>query len=125
MMDFELSTCGPDRSVRVRVCGECDASNAATLRDFLLGVLTAESARMVLDLSRLDFLDCAGARSLVAVSRRARLLGGSLAVTAPTAPVARLLHVTGLGGLLLTSLAADQSGGRSWPSPRCTSARAG
>jgi len=57
----ELSTCGPDRCVVVRICGECDASNATTLREFLLGLLTSESARMVLDLSGLDFLDCAGA----------------------------------------------------------------
>lgn len=74
-MDFELLTDGGDRYVIVRISGECDAGNAAALREFLLDVLTGESARILLDLSRLDFLDCAGARALTAVSRRAGLLG--------------------------------------------------
>jgi anti-sigma B factor antagonist len=95
-MDYELSVCGHDRCVVVGICGECDASNAATLRDHLLGVLTRVSPWMVADLSRLEFLDCAGARVLVSTRRRAMLLGGALALAAPTAPTTRLLQLTGL-----------------------------
>lgn len=87
-MDFELLTDGGDRYVIVRISGECDAGNAAALREFPLDVLTGESARILLDLSRLDFLDCAGARALTAVSRRAGLLGdrgGQAAAGSPRA----------------------------------------
>jgi anti-anti-sigma factor len=48
------------------------------------------------DLSGLPFLDCVGLSALVAGRRRARLLGGSLIITGPTPPVARLLQLTGL-----------------------------
>ncbi|HEY0936755.1 MAG TPA: STAS domain-containing protein, partial [Trebonia sp.] len=106
-MDFELSVRARDQCVVVRIDGECDAGSTAALRESLLGVLAANPARVVLDLSGLDFLDCAGARVLVAVGRRATLLGGTLAVAALTDPVARLLQVTGLGARLAVFPAVD------------------
>jgi anti-sigma B factor antagonist len=95
-MVLELSDSGNCGCVLVVARGECDITNASLLREQLLGMLARESARMVVDLSGLEFLDCAGAGALVAVSRRAMLLGGTLAIAAPRAPVARLLQLTGL-----------------------------
>lgn len=76
--------------------GRSSHAQPADINEQLLGMLARESARMVVDLSGLEFLDCAGAGALVAVSRRAMLLGGTLAIAAPRAPVARLLQLTGL-----------------------------
>ncbi len=95
-MDLELSTRGKDGCVIVRIRGECDIATTPGLRESLLGTLATQSARMVLDLSELDFLDCAGATVLMATARRATLLGGALALAAPAAQVARLLRLTGL-----------------------------
>ncbi|HVT70203.1 MAG TPA: anti-sigma factor antagonist [Trebonia sp.] len=106
-MDFELSVSPVDGCVVVIIRGECDVTNAGRLREALLALLARRSARMVLDLSRVSFLDCAAARALVAASRRARLLGGSLAVAAPTASAARLLQLTGLGARLTIYPATD------------------
>ena len=117
-MDFELSVSVGDHCVVVAVTGECDMTSAADLRESLLGVLGRQSARLVLDLSGLQFLDCAGARSLVAASRRATLLGGALAVAAPADPVARLLQVTGLGARLTTYPTADAAQAALWPADR-------
>ena len=95
-MDLKLSTRGKDGCVIVRIRGECDIATTPGLRESLLGTLATQSARIVLDLSELDFLDCAGATVLMATARRATLLGGALALAAPTAQVARLLRLTGL-----------------------------
>jgi anti-anti-sigma factor len=95
-LDLEVSTRGKDGCVIVRIRGECDIATTLALRESLLGILATQSARIVLDLSELDFLDCAGATALMATARRATLLGGALALAAPTAPVARLLRLTGL-----------------------------
>ncbi|HUN32001.1 MAG TPA: STAS domain-containing protein [Trebonia sp.] len=95
-MDLELSARGDDGCVVVVARGECDIASVSLLREQLLGALARMSARMVVDLSGLVFLDCAGASALLAASRRAILLGGTLAIAAPSAPVARLLQLTGL-----------------------------
>ena len=95
-MDLKLSTRGKDGCVIVRIRGECDIATTPGLRESLLGTLATQSARVVLDLSELDFLDCAGAAVLMATARRATLLGRALALAAPTAQVARLLRLTGL-----------------------------
>lgn len=106
-MDFELSVCVHEHCVIVRIDGESDAGNAAALRESLLDVLATSPVHIVLDLSGLGFLDCAGARALVAVDRRATLLDGALAMAALTAPVARLFQVTGLGARLAVFPALD------------------
>ena len=80
----------------VRVRGDCDLTTATQLRERLLDMLAWQSATMVLDLSGVDFLDCAGVRALLAASRRAELLGGMLVVAAPSPQVARLFQLTGL-----------------------------
>jgi anti-anti-sigma factor len=90
-----------NRYVIVEVRGECDITSAPVLREWLLGVLARKSAWIVLDLAGLGFLDCAGAGALLAASRRAALLGGTLAIVAPATPVARLLQLTDLDRHLL------------------------
>jgi anti-anti-sigma factor len=100
------------------VRGECDITMAPVLREQLLGLLARQSATMVLDLSGLDFVDCAGARVLLATGRRAALLGGTMVIAAPTPPVARLLRLTGLDRQLTVfptagaALAAVRPGGQ-------------
>ncbi|HEX4093552.1 MAG TPA: STAS domain-containing protein [Trebonia sp.] len=101
-MDFELSVCAAGRCVIAALGGECDTSDAARLRERLLGVVASHPSRIVVDLSRLGFLDCAGARVLARAGRRARLKGGSLVLAAPTAQVSRLIAVTGANRRLAT-----------------------
>lgn len=95
-MNLEISACELGGCVIAVVRGECDVVTAPVLRERLLGLLAGRSTTLLLDLSGLDFLDCAGARVLLATGRRAALLGGALAIVAPAPPVARLLRLTGL-----------------------------
>lgn len=94
-MNFEISVRRGDGCIVVAVRGECDILTAPLLRERLLE-LAGQSARMVVDLSGLEFLDCAGLRALLVGRRCVELLGGALVITAPSPPVTRVLQLTGL-----------------------------
>lgn len=82
--------------VIVQAHGDVDFGSAPDLDQRLSTILTARAPAVVLDLSRLTFLDCAGAGVLVAASRRAASCGADLVLAAPRPTVTRLLRVTGL-----------------------------
>ena len=72
--------------------GELDLSNVEALRNDLQTAMTDEPARLVFDLSQLDFIDSSGLALLLEASRGAP----SVEVRAPSPAVRRLLEVTGL-----------------------------
>ena len=81
----------------VKLCGELDIASAPELRERLLAILSRQTpSHLVLDLSKLRFIDSSGIAVFVNTERRARLLGCTLALVAPQAPVSRVLQVCGL-----------------------------
>jgi anti-anti-sigma factor len=84
----------PD-GVRVALSGEVDASNAEEVR---IGVEDAISEpTLVLDLTRLDYVDSAGIRALFAVSECAAARGCRCRiVVGEDTPVRRVLDVAGI-----------------------------
>jgi anti-anti-sigma factor len=81
----------------VRLCGELDIASAPDLRERLLAILSRQTPiQLILDLSKLQFIDSSGIAVFVNTERRARLLGCTLALIAPQAPVWRVLQVCGL-----------------------------
>jgi anti-sigma B factor antagonist len=75
--------------------GELGIASAPALRDQLLRLLRAAS-HLIIDLSAVEHADASGLAVLVGSRRRARLLGGSLRLAAPSPEVARVLSATGL-----------------------------
>ena len=75
--------------------GELGITSASALREQLLGLLRAAS-HLIIDLSAVEHADASGLAVLVGSRRRARLLGGSLRLAAPSPQVARVLSATGL-----------------------------
>jgi anti-anti-sigma factor len=75
--------------------GELDIASAPALREQLLSLLRAAS-HLILDLSAVEHADASGLAVLVGSERRARLLGGSLRLAAPSPEVAGVLSATGL-----------------------------
>ena len=57
--------------------------------------------RLVFDLARLTFVDSAGLGALLAINDRAKDLGIEMALTNLSAPVRRILDLSGLGPVLL------------------------
>jgi anti-anti-sigma factor len=83
--------------VRIVVSGELDLHQEATLRGYLDGVLAGDApARLVLDVSGLQFLDSSGLRALLTCRDRARAVGVPLTLAVATGPVTRLLDLAGV-----------------------------
>ncbi len=76
--------------------GALDAAAAPAVRERLIGMLHVGPGRLILDLSRVLSCDKAGLAVLIGTQRRARLLGITVCLAAPTLPVADLLRATGL-----------------------------
>lgn len=88
---------GPQGCIIAKLCGELDIATAPDLREQLLEILDRRTPnRLVLDLSKLDFIDSSGVAVLVNTERRAKLLGCTLALAAPQAQASRVLEICGL-----------------------------
>ncbi|MFD9903240.1 STAS domain-containing protein [Streptomyces sp. NPDC059063] len=93
----------------VRVRGDLDLESAPLLRTALAPLL---HRRVELDLADVAFMDSSGINALVVHHRRSRDAGGHLGVIAISRAVERVLHITGVDALLVSSRAPDEPGGR-------------
>jgi len=96
IMDLTLCVRPCDRGTVVWVGGEVDVRAASPLQDFLLQVMRAHSPWLLLDLSGISFMDCAGLRALALTRRRAELRQGSMRLIAASAAVRRILDLARL-----------------------------
>ncbi|GAA0290565.1 hypothetical protein GCM10010302_31400 [Streptomyces polychromogenes] len=90
---------GPQR-VLAQVSGEIDMDEAAGLREELTAALNASGTGLDIDLAGVTFCDSSGLHVLLEVDQRARADGKTVVLTALSRPVARLLHVCGVEGVL-------------------------
>jgi anti-sigma B factor antagonist len=89
-----------DDAVVVRLEGELELSTVAGVHEALVQALSADCARLVVDLRGLDFLDSAGINALVQAHQRC--LGSERSLSLMVAPghVQRVLEVSGILTLL-------------------------
>ncbi len=85
--------------------GEIDIFTATEFKEALLQSLAGGARRVVVDATKVTFMDSSGLSVLIVAERRLRRLGGSLAV-ACSHNVERLLRVAGLDALF--TLTADR-----------------
>lgn len=91
-----------DDPVCVRLAGEVDLSNADELGARLLELMRNDATGMVLDLSRLSYLDSSGIRMLLTLVGRLTWRGQQLAIVAPEGSrVRRVLELAGAGEALV------------------------
>ena len=91
----------PERdAVRVRPVGSLDMATAPLLRAQADELREAGFQRLVLDLSKLDFMDSTGLRLLLSLDADARHDGFSLAVVPGPAAVQRVFEITGTATML-------------------------
>lgn len=72
-------------STVVQPTGRLNMVAAPRLREQLHGLVENGSSRLVVDLSRTDFIDSSGLGALVSGLKAARQAGGDLRIAAPTA----------------------------------------
>jgi len=85
-----------DGLVQIALRGELDLSSAAKLQEELRRVEAASPPVLVLDLSKLVFLDSTGLRCLVTADERARADGRRVVIVRGPDPVQRVFSITRL-----------------------------
>ena len=92
---------GPAGSTaELRLRGELDIASAPELAGVLERLLATEHRVIVLDLTELSFLDCAGMRPIRAALCELRRRDGSLVIRHPQPRVEHTLQLAGLGDAL-------------------------
>jgi anti-sigma B factor antagonist len=99
MAPFTATTSDEPGQVRVSLAGECDMAVGEQLNEALQAAVRRCEV-VVVDLAGVEFLDSSGVHGLVAAHRSARERGGRLYLERATGPVATVLDVTGVAGLL-------------------------
>jgi len=92
--------------------GYIDVSTRKQLRDVLAAAAKGTS-HLVIDMSRLGFMDSTGLSVLVEVYRRLNGRGGTLALAAPQPIVAKVLQISGLDQVLTVHANLTQALARS------------
>ena len=78
----------------VTLAGESDMNTRGTLRDALTQAAAQPARHLIVDLSKLEFIDSAAMHELMEVRASFGGAGGQLALVAPQPVVARVLNLT-------------------------------
>lgn len=88
---FSASSVSGDDGMRwITLTGEFDLATAPNLEDELDRTATSTTNAVVLDLSRLTFMDCAGLRAIFNFSDRVRTRGWKLRIVSPPPQLSRI-----------------------------------
>jgi anti-anti-sigma factor len=90
---------GTDEQV-IHLAGELDPHTAPRLQVEIDRLLEAGASAIILDLSRLGFVDSSGLRVLIRAHQDVTRDGGRFAVRNPSPTARRLLEITGLTDLI-------------------------
>jgi len=76
--------------------GSLDIATAPTVRAALLEASERGDHRLIVDLTKVEFLDSTGLGALIGGQRRAKEFGGDVRLVATEGQILRLLRITGL-----------------------------
>jgi anti-sigma B factor antagonist len=97
---FALDVEPGDGCVVLAVAGEIDLATAPALRQQLVDLVAEGHRRIVVDLSRTEFLDSTGLSALVACLKRLRAHDGELRVVCTTPRVRKVFEITHIDRVL-------------------------
>ena len=105
MLDIQLEN--GDGYVVCRPVGELDAFTVSQFRQSLAEL--ASNPLILIDMSGVPFVDSAGLGALIGGIRRARELGGDVAVCCNRPTLTRLLHTTGLDRIVTVAQSLEDA----------------
>jgi anti-sigma B factor antagonist len=94
IMGLTLRVRRGDDGIMVAVGGEVDICTEGLLRHALLWIMRERGPKLLLDISGVSFMDCAGLRVLLTIRRRAELQGGFMWLIAVSRAVRRIIELT-------------------------------
>lgn len=89
--------------------GDIDVATADRLKEAVTEVLLAGDLDVVVDLTRVEFIDATGLGALVGGRRRALALNGSFAVVCAQSHLLTVFRVTGLDKVLAISRTVEEA----------------
>ncbi len=92
-----------------RLRGSLDIATSPAVRAALLEAAGAGNHNIVVDLSKLEFLDSTGLGALIGAHRRALENDGNVRLVVSDGPIARLLNITGLIRILAVYQSIDNA----------------
>jgi anti-sigma B factor antagonist len=93
---LDVTTEDRDGLVHVGLVGELDLSTVGKVQEELRRVEQSAPSTVVIDLSRLTFLDSTGLRCIVTADERARAAGRRMVIVRGPDPVQRVFSITRL-----------------------------
>ena len=99
-MELSLATRTVSDHVVLEVGGEIDVYTAPKLRERLMEIIGDGQLHVVVDLSRVDFLDSTGLGVLVGAHRRLRARDGALELVCPHERLVKVFRIAGLENVL-------------------------
>lgn len=93
---FEVNVSQTSEVAVVETKGRIDSSTAAAFGEALARAVDVGGARVVLDLSEVDYMSSAGLREIVTAFKKARSLQGDIRLAEPTPRVLEVLELSGL-----------------------------
>ena len=95
-MDLEVDTTEQGGRSVVSLRGEIDVYTAPRLRQALIDLVEQGSKDILVDMSRVDFLDSTGLGVLVGGLKRVKANDGSLEIVATSDRILKIFDITGL-----------------------------
>ena len=109
--EFRVDIDRQGNDILVAVRGDVDVYTAPQLRERLYAVLTDGAARVVLDVSKMTFIDSTGLGVIVGTLKRLREQGGDLILAGPSRSALNVLEITGLSRIIETVETVEPAGG--------------
>ncbi len=107
---FEVVVSRTPREVFVTVCGELDTYTAPRLRVRLRDVIDQGNPMVVLDLSKMTFIDSSGLGVLAGALKWARSRGGKLTLANPSRSTLRVLEISGFNRIFTVTTSVVSGG---------------
>ena len=105
MLHIQLEECGA--YTICRPVGELDAYTVGQFREALADL--ASRPKLLIDMSEVPFVDSAGLGALIGGIRRAREVGGDVAVCCNRPTLVRLLHTTGFDRIVTVTETVEEA----------------
>jgi anti-sigma B factor antagonist len=94
---FSIELEADDNGAQIfRLSGDLDVATAPALRGALSEAATQGRHELIVDLTRIEFLDSTGLGALIGANKRAQENGGEVRIVAAEGQILRLLRITGL-----------------------------
>ena len=106
-MELTLSTREVGGNSVVEASGEVDVYTAPQLDEELTKIVEGGNYKLVVDLTKVDFLDSTGLGVLVKALKRVREHDGTLAIVATTDRITKVFRITGLDSVMTLHASVD------------------